>query len=131
LDRARAGVYADDVPDPGLSPLAKVEAIAAAYFPAVHDNLARLKETTQSYDVWMATARARRIQGNLGDVNEGFQEMVTPYVRAREALIDQLIQTEATKIHSNEISEKMAHWWRQGPGQAAENKQIGDGQTKT
>jgi hypothetical protein len=123
VDQARQSrVYSNGTPDPGLSPLAKIEAIAAAYFPAVMGNVAKFKTATINYDAWMAQAMMKAAQNKRDELNDGLNEVIRLYVDAQGDLINQLIKIEATKLQPGETSTKLTDWWRQGPGRAVDSK---------
>jgi hypothetical protein len=76
----------------GPSPVARMEAIGAVYFPSFLSRIAALKATTIPYHLWMAEAAQRKKQGNLARVDDGLMDAYKPYLNARDALLDALME---------------------------------------
>jgi hypothetical protein len=116
IDEARSRAFRGETVDP-ISPLAKIEAISAAYFPAVRSHVVRFKNETNKYIVWIAEARMKTLRKESDTINDGLRS----YLDARGDLIDQIIDAETPKLRSREISStRLADWWSQGPGRQIE-----------
>ena len=62
------------------APLHKTRSIAALYFPHLLAELNKLTIQAKRYEVWMAEAQRRRLDGKLSEVNHGFDEAYDGYL---------------------------------------------------
>ncbi len=46
--------------------------------------------TSDQYEIWIHTAAHKRLSNNTAQVSEGSDEVIGPYVKKREALLDAL-----------------------------------------
>ena len=76
--------------DPGLSPLAKIHAIAAVYFPQFTQLISELNAPIARYRLWMAEAGQKRLAGN--PTIDGFQEAYGAYNNKRDELLKALTE---------------------------------------
>jgi hypothetical protein len=92
IDKMRDEALGSTLPPLPISPMAKIEAIAAVYFPQKFTKqIADVNRATIGYTFWMAKARQRRLAGLSADqVTEGMTEAYQPYMRAKDALLDDL-----------------------------------------
>ena len=72
-----------------LSPFAKVQSIAAVYFPQFGQLIKELDATSTHYLIWIIKARQKNASGEANFL-DGFEETYRPYVKIREALLDAL-----------------------------------------
>lgn len=92
--------YGQDLP-PEVSPLGKIEAIAAVYFPQFIDRILALDKAARDYRAWMTTAALARIADERPDpsISNRFLPALTPYVMARDALLNDLKQFAREELH--------------------------------
>jgi len=74
-----------------VSPLAKVEGIAAVYFPSFLPQIDGMKMAANEYHVWAAGAGLKRSQGDIAEVGLAVGEAYKPYLTARAVLLAALI----------------------------------------
>lgn len=75
-----------------VSPMSKIEAIAAVYFPTFNKKIAQVSDAGRVYELWIAKAALKRLEGKLSEVNEGFNEAYVPYGDRRKELLEDLRQ---------------------------------------
>jgi hypothetical protein len=87
LNRVTSGsiIRADTV-----SPLAKVQSISSVYFPQFDGAIVELESTADQYYGWSCRAGQKRLAGKIQQISEGFEEVIGPYMKKREALFDAL-----------------------------------------
>lgn len=74
-----------------MSPMAKIEAISAVYFPELKPAIKKLSEGSHEYEMWMLEAAVRRLDGATPEqVAEGSKEARASYIRAFVSLLDEL-----------------------------------------
>jgi hypothetical protein len=73
-----------------LSPLAKIAAISAVYFPVFGKKISELIVASLGYEVWMSKAAMERLKGNAAGMEEGLTEAYGPYIKAHNELLDEL-----------------------------------------
>lgn len=72
-----------------LSPIAKIEAITAVYFPQFSELMREVVLASQAYELWMMKAGQKR-PAKEPDVTEGFREAYAPVGEKRGHLLDAL-----------------------------------------
>jgi hypothetical protein len=77
----------------GISPLAKIEAIATVYFPSCSEKVRELERASMDYNQWMAQGAQKRVHGKMDEVNTGFGDVYKPYYGSLTAVL-----AEARKI---------------------------------
>jgi hypothetical protein len=90
LDTARGRALGGITSEPTVSPFAKIQAIAAAYFPDFDPLIRDLDRKTNDYRAWIETAAFERVSGRLKELPDGFIEVLNPYTDARDKLMDEL-----------------------------------------
>lgn len=90
LDTKRDVVMYGHEAEVGVSPLAKVEAISAVYFPRFNGSVAALAQRTRDFEVWMSKAALKRLRQQLDKINDGLSEAYAPYSQAQAVLINEL-----------------------------------------
>ena len=91
LDKERDANLANEPPKPGLTPFAKLEAIAAVHFPQFDALIRRLEDEAAKYTVWMNQMRVNIIQGTLGkNPLDGYAAIIELYNTARNQLLQAL-----------------------------------------
>lgn len=74
-----------------VSPIAKIEAISAVYFPGFNEAVSKLAKTTIDFEVWiLAAALKERDQKPVAEILEGNAEASDPYQKARDYLLNEL-----------------------------------------
>jgi hypothetical protein len=74
----------------GVSPLAKMEAIAATHFPDFLPKITQVSIQASGYKVAIAGSGQKRLAGKISEVNDGLIEAQRPYAQARNELLDEL-----------------------------------------
>jgi hypothetical protein len=74
----------------GVSPFAKLHAISRVYFPQFEKAISELDAAADAYKVWMMQAGQKRTALKIESLNEGFLDVLNPYVKKREELLSQL-----------------------------------------
>lgn len=91
LDKERDACFANETSKQGLSPFAKLEAIAAVHFSQFDGLIRLLEQEAAKYTVWMNQTRVNIIQGTLGkNPLDGYTEVMEPYNAARTQLLQAL-----------------------------------------
>jgi hypothetical protein len=91
LDKERDANFANEASKQGMSPFAKLEAIAAVYFPQFDGLIRQLDQEAGKYTIWMNQTRVKIITGTLAaDPLDGYKEMIEPYAEARNKLLQAL-----------------------------------------
>jgi len=96
-ERSRKSVWGEER-EPGLSPYAKMQAIAAIYFPQFTNSFGELRQVSFVYERWMMAAGLKRLKfvrsppgtKDLPNITEGFDEVYRPYRDKRDAILDEL-----------------------------------------
>jgi hypothetical protein len=83
--------YGKDVPET-VSPFAKVQSIAAVYFPQFSEMVGELDKASTLYRGWIHGAAQKRVRNDLDHMNDGFVEAYTPLCEKQEALLRALQQ---------------------------------------
>jgi hypothetical protein len=74
-----------------MSPLAKIEAIAAVHFPQFSESVKALGRAGLGCQSWSLEAgQKRRAGGGVQEINDGYQVALEPYMLARNALLEEL-----------------------------------------
>ena len=89
LEKKRGFVFRGEGEEVGPPPFAKIEAIAAVYFPGFMKKIEDLGAAWRVLEVWISTTTYMRIKGTLEDTNN-FGDVIKPYVGARDALLNDL-----------------------------------------
>lgn len=89
MDRERDRAL-DGQGEPTVSPFAKVQAISSVFFPKFALLVSDLEQCTNKYVGWIAAANVARVSGTLTKLPEGLTEVLNPYVKARDKLLEQL-----------------------------------------
>jgi len=84
----------------GPSPLSRMDAIGAAYFPGFLQRIAVLKLTLAPYKFWMGQAAERKQKGDVDHTLDGLLDVYNPYIKARDELLDALIQHGSKEFRS-------------------------------
>jgi hypothetical protein len=92
LDTKHAYIVFGTEPPPGMSPISKIEGIAAVYFPDFLPKIATMKALSAPFQVWMGQSGIKRIQGDIAHVNDGLDDVYKPYNQGRDDLITALIE---------------------------------------
>jgi hypothetical protein len=82
----------------GPSPLARIEATAAVFFPGFRDRINALKATVFPFNAWMGQAGQRRLQGDIQHLGDGMMDVYEPYLAARNTLVDGLLCEQRISI---------------------------------
>jgi hypothetical protein len=91
LDKERDANFANETSKQGLSPFAKLDAIAAVHFPQFDGLIQQLDQEAAKYIVWMNQTRVDIIKGTLGaDPLDGYAEIIRPYTAVRNKLLEAL-----------------------------------------
>jgi hypothetical protein len=62
-----------------LSPIAKVRAISAVYFPQLDETLSELERLGDEFEVWMWASAQKRARNDIEGLNEGLKEVFRPF----------------------------------------------------
>jgi hypothetical protein len=73
-----------------VSPFAKVQSIAAVYFPQFSGLIGELDMASGQYRVWIYNAEQLRLANAVARLLDGFNEAHIPYVQKREDLLTAL-----------------------------------------
>jgi hypothetical protein len=73
-----------------VSPFAKVQAIAAVYFPQFNKAVAELDVVADQYQGWICKAEGKRLSGKIDQLNDGFKDAYDPYASRRVTLLSAL-----------------------------------------
>jgi hypothetical protein len=77
--------------EPTLSPIIKIEAIAALYFPQFNDLVRQLASASNKYEMWILNIGQKRVRSEPGyEKLTGHDEVVTNYAEKREELLTEL-----------------------------------------
>src|ERR1700739_543622 len=91
LDKERDANLANETSKQGLSPFAKLEAIAAVHFPQFDNLIRQLDHEAAKYTIWMNQIRVKIIINTLGrNPLDGYNEVIEPYAEARNKLLEAL-----------------------------------------
>ena len=90
-DNERKHVHGEEDTQVGVSPFAKVEAIAAVYFPQVLDKAEAVRRAARDFERWMPSATIKRIQEAPAEqILDGLSEAYAPYAKERDDLLADL-----------------------------------------
>jgi hypothetical protein len=90
-----------------VSPFAKMEGIAAVYFPRFMPQIEELLTVSRPYQTWIVTAGYKRMQGSdPGEVMAGLSPAYDPYIEKREALL-----AAFRKFATEEFLDRNLGWW--------------------
>lgn len=78
------------MPDPGVSPLPNVMAIAALDFPVLLGALDAVASAAVELSQWQSRAAIKRLQGEVANLNDGFAEAYRPFLQHLSHLNDEL-----------------------------------------
>lgn len=73
--------------EPGLSPIAELESLAAVNFPELLGAIASLQAAFSRYRVWMYESAQHRVAGELAKRQIGLEAAYKPYLESRDALL--------------------------------------------
>jgi len=75
-----------------VSPFVKVQSISAVYFPQFDELIDKLWRASTQVTSWVYYTRHERPSNNtvMAPIPDGFEEVLRPYMRKREALLDAL-----------------------------------------
>jgi hypothetical protein len=90
-------VFGETLPD-GPSPLSKVQAIVALYFPQFGDHLSKLESATLAFKVWIADRSHARVSGNTSDLIKGYKEVYGSYNACLRKFLDDLQELARTGL---------------------------------
>jgi hypothetical protein len=91
LDRERDANLGGNYESQGVSPFAKLEAIAAVYFPQFDNLIQELNSAADRYIFWMTNVRVKYASNTLGEKPlEGFEEVIEPYNEVRNRVLKAL-----------------------------------------
>jgi hypothetical protein len=90
LDTERNRALGAATSEPTVSPFAKIQAIAAVYFPRFDPLIQELDKKTSAYILWIESTNFARISGKLDKLPDGLSEVMNPYIAALEKLRDEL-----------------------------------------
>jgi hypothetical protein len=90
LDTERNRALGGTTTEPTVSPFAKIQAIAAVYFPRFDPLIQELDNKTAKYLLWINTTNVTRVLGKLDKMPDGILEAMNPYIAARDKLMDEL-----------------------------------------
>jgi hypothetical protein len=77
--------------EPTLSPMPKIQAITATYFPEFQALVRQLDSTSNEYEVWMLNIGQKRLRNEPGyERLVGAAEVMTKYTNARMAFLAEL-----------------------------------------
>lgn len=74
----------------GMSPMAKIEALAAVHFPTFNRPIGNLSDGATVYTAWMVGAKRKRLLNQLDTMNEGLDEAYSLYLGAMNKLLSAL-----------------------------------------
>lgn len=87
LDKLRNKRAYGESLEESISPLSKVQAIAAVYFPVLREQVRALDTASTNYQLWISRAAQRRVAGNIAEINKGYDDAITPVVAAIRGLL--------------------------------------------
>jgi hypothetical protein len=91
LDKERESNLGSNYAIQGVSPFAKLEAIAAVHFPQFDQLIRELELQTNECVAWMTKIRFKRMTNTLGDKPlDGYDELAGAYTGARSKLLKAL-----------------------------------------
>lgn len=88
LDQRRSIDIYGNPGTPGMYPLPKAQAIAAIYFPSVSQDLTELHVLSLQYQMWIASAFKKRIDGSSAEISEGLEDVYRPYCIKLKSVTD-------------------------------------------
>lgn len=80
------------------SPLAKVEAITAVYFPTFMDRIKELELASDKYELWMLDRGQARLRNDLVNLNEGGIEAAKDYLKVKARLLNELRELMSREV---------------------------------
>jgi hypothetical protein len=90
LDTERNKALGGTTGETPVSPFAKIQSIAAVYFPRFDPMIQELEHKTTEYRAWINAANFARTSGQLDKLPDGFREALASYTTARDKLMDEL-----------------------------------------
>jgi hypothetical protein len=97
-------VFGAQQPPELASPFAKIEAIAAVYFPQFTNQIDIFSLEATKYSLWMAAAGKKRLRGLTDQLDAGFEAAYEPYLTARSALMRDLRNFAQTEFQPDQTS---------------------------
>jgi hypothetical protein len=82
----------------GVSPLSKLEAIAAVYFPDFLEKIFNVRMAASDYKVAITRSGEKRLTGKTTEINVGLMDAYKPYALERDALLDELKKFAARQL---------------------------------
>ncbi|MBS0270536.1 MAG: hypothetical protein JSS54_16390 [Proteobacteria bacterium] len=73
-----------------ISPISKLNAIAAIHFPEFLPAIKKLDLAAGKYQRWMFAKGKERLNGNFDELGDGFEEAYEPYLSASSQLLDEM-----------------------------------------
>lgn len=83
----------------GLSPLTKIEAISATYFPQFKSKIEALDTTASAYQLWTLDAGKRRLAGEVEKLSAGGVDAYRPYLVSLNSLLTDLREYAKTEFN--------------------------------
>jgi hypothetical protein len=83
----------------GLSPLTKIEAISATYFPQFKLKIEALDTTARAYELWTLDAGRRRLAGEVEGLTAGGTDVYRPYLVSLNSLLVDLREYAKTEFN--------------------------------
>jgi hypothetical protein len=71
-------------------PFAKIQAIAALYFPTFLGRITELRDGANKYESWMLDRGLARLRGETSELTKGSKEAYADYSRVRVTLLNEL-----------------------------------------
>jgi hypothetical protein len=90
LDTERTKALGGTAGETTVSPFAKIQSIAAVYFPRFDPLIQELDKKTAGYRTWIETTNFTRMSGKMEKMPDGFLDVLNPYLTARDKLMDEL-----------------------------------------
>jgi hypothetical protein len=85
---------------PPLSPITKIEAIVATYFPEFELQVRQLNSASIQYEVWILSMGQKRIRNEPGyEKLAGHDDLLTKYTDKREDLLGELKRFARREFH--------------------------------
>jgi hypothetical protein len=89
LKRDRITASGEMKPD-GLSPYAKLHALAVVYFPSLLATVTKLKVAANKYEGWILLREQKRYENKWGEMNDGFGEAYDDFSEMQKQLLVEL-----------------------------------------
>jgi hypothetical protein len=89
VDRFRNTKLFDEAGEPGVSPMAKIQAITSIYFPQFDKVVQELSRKSDEYEAWVFQAKSKQLRKEPGYADDA-GEIYKPYIQKVHELLGQL-----------------------------------------